>query len=202
MLTAGGNLDWVRKQVSATEDYAQLNALAAAAPVGSHGVLYLPYLAGERSPFSDPTARACYIGISGQTQRSDLVRAVMEGVAFAYRTLLEALTPEVTGLYVVGGGAQSPVWMQILADVLGCAVHIVDKPADAATRGAALIVGRALGWYQSFAPTGNYFPISRTLVPSPIAQTTYQALYPIFAALYPHLRVSFNALAQFTHRQG
>lgn len=198
MLTAGGNLDWVRRQVSATEDYAQLNALASAAPVGSHGVLYLPYLAGERSPFSDPTARACYIGISGQTQRSDLVRAVMEGVAFAYRALLNTLTAEVTGLYVVGGGAQSRVWMQILADVLGCAVHLVDKPADAATRGAALIVGRALGWHQSFAPAATFFPISHTLMPSPAAQATYEALYPIFTALYPQLRAAFRALAQVT----
>lgn len=196
MLTAGGNLDWVRTQVSTAEDYAHLNHVAATAPVGSHGVLYLPYLAGERSPFSDPAARACYIGISGQTQRSDLVRAVMEGVAFAYRALLDALTPEVTGLYVAGGGAQSTVWMQILADVLGCTVHLVDKPADAATRGAALIVGRALGWHQSFAPVGNFFPISQTLIPHPVAQATYQRLYPIFTDLYPQLRASFHALAQ------
>ena len=201
MLTAGGNLDWVRTQVSTVDDYAQLNTLAAAAPVGSHGVLYLPYLAGERSPFSDPAARACYIGISGQTQRSDLVRAVMEGVAFAYRTLLNSLTAEVAGLYIVGGGAQSMVWMQILADVLGCTVHIVDKPADAATRGAALIVGRALGWHSSLAPDDTFFPISRTLMPTPAAQATYQALYPIFAALYPQLRASFRALAQVTSTQ-
>lgn len=201
MLTAGGNLDWVRTQVSTADDYTQLNALAAAAPVGSHGVLYLPYLAGERSPFSDPAARACYIGISGQTQRSDLVRAVMEGVAFAYRALLNSLTAEVTGLYVVGGGAQSMVWMQMLADVLGCTVHIVDKPADAATRGAALIVGRALGWHSTLAPDDTFFPISRTLMPTPAAQATYQALYPIFAALYPQLRASFRALAQVTSTQ-
>lgn len=198
MLTAGGNLDWVRAQVVHTDDYTQINQLAAGAPVGSHGVLYLPYLAGERSPFSDPQARACYIGISGQTQQSDLVRAVMEGVCFAYRALLTALTEQVDALYVVGGGAQSAVWMQILADVIGCPVHVVDKPADAAARGAAIIAGRALGWYSSFAPSGNFFPLSRTVEPSPAAQATYQSLYPIFARLYPQLQATFRALAQVT----
>lgn len=196
MLTAGGNLDWVRTQLVSTEDYAHLNELASVAPVGSHGVLYLPYLAGERSPFSDPYARACYIGISGQTQRSDLVRAVMEGVCFAYRALLEALTDEVAALYVVGGGAQSRVWMQILADVLGCPVHVVAKPADAAARGAAIITGRALGWYNRFAPHDGFFPISQTMQPNPTAQASYQSLYPIFTNLYPHLRAAFAALAQ------
>lgn len=196
MLTAGGNLDWVRTQVAGADDYTQLNALADVTPVGSHGVLYLPYLAGERSPFSDPQARACYIGISGQTQQGDLVRAVMEGVCFAYRALLEALTADVAALYVVGGGAQSTVWMQILADVLSCPVHVVDKPADAAARGAAIIAGRALGWYHSFAPHDDFFPVVQTLHPTPTAQKRYQGLYPIFTDLYPQLRATFSALAQ------
>lgn len=196
MLTAGGNLDWVRTQVVGTENYAQLTALADSAPVGSHGLLYLPYLAGERSPFCDPQARACYVGISGQTQRSDLVRAVMEGVCFAYRALLEALTADVAALYVVGGGAQSTVWMHILADVLGCPVHVVDKPADAAARGAAIIAGRALGWYHSFAPHDDFFPVVQTLQPTPSAQKSYQGIYPIFTGLYPQLHAAFSALAQ------
>lgn len=196
MLTAGGNLDWVRTRLVDANDYAQINALAAAAPVGSHGVLYLPYLAGERSPFSDPNARACYIGISGRTERSDLVRAVMEGTGFAYRSLLEALSNEAQALYVVGGGARSTVWMQILADILGCPVHVVAEPTNAAARGAAIIVGRALGWYDSFAPHQTFFPIQQTFHPDTAAHHTYQSLYPIFSRLYPQLRTTFAALAQ------
>lgn len=196
MLTAGGNLDWVRTQVVGTDDYAQINDLAAAAPVGSQGVVYLPYLAGERSPFSDPNARACYIGISGRTERSDLVRAVMEGTGFAYRALLEALTSDAEALYVVGGGARSTVWMQILADILGCPVHIVAEPTNAAARGAAIIVGRALGWYDSFVPRPTFFPVERTFHTNAAAQQSYQSLYPIFTHLYPQLRATFAALAQ------
>lgn len=196
MLTAGGNLDWVRAHLIDTNDYGQINALAAAAPVGSHGVLYLPYLAGERSPFSDPNARACYIGISGRTERSDLVRAVMEGIGFAYRSLLEALTEEATALYLVGGGARSTVWMQILADIFGCPVHVVAEPANATARGAAIIVGRALGWYKSFVPQPAFFPIQQSFHPNVAAHSTYQSLYPIFTHLYPQLRTTFAVLAQ------
>lgn len=196
MLTAGGNLDWVRTRLIDTDDYTQINVLAAAAPVGSHGVLYLPYLAGERSPFSDPNARACYIGISGRTERSDLVRAVMEGTGFAYRSLLEALTDEAEALYVVGGGARSAVWMQILADILGCPVHVVAEPANAAARGAAILVGRALGWYDSFVPHPTFFPVQQSFHPNAAARHTYQSLYPIFSRLYPQLRTTFAALAE------
>jgi len=198
MLTAGGNLDWVRTQIIESEDYAQIDLLANAAPMGSHGVLYLPYLAGERSPFTDPYARACYIGISGRTQRSDMVRAVMEGSCFAYRTLLETITTQATALYVAGGGAQSSIWMQILADVIGSPVHIVANPTDAAARGAALIVGRALGWYDTFAPDAAFFPVAQTLQPDPAAQAIYHDLYPIFTQLYPQLRDSFTTLAQIS----
>lgn len=198
MLTAGGNLDWVRTQIVCADDYTQINQLAAAAPAGSHGVLYLPYLAGERSPFSDPLARACYIGISGRAQRCDLVRAVMEGSCFAYRALLETLTNEVAALYVVGGGAQSSVWMQILADVIGCPVKIVANPADAAARGAAIMVGRALGWYDGFTPNDAFFPVAQTLLPKPTTHAIYQALYPVFTDLYPQLRASFSMLAQIS----
>ena len=196
MVTAGGNLNWVRTEVAGADDYTQINQLAAAAPVGSHGVLYLPYLAGERSPFSDPNARACYIGISGRAERSDLVRAVMEGTGFAYRTLLEALTDEAQALYVVGGGARSTVWMQILADILGCPVAVVAEPANAGARGAAIMVGHALGWYDSFAPHPAFFPIEQTFHPNATAQKSYQSLYPIFTQLYPQLRTTFAALAQ------
>lgn len=195
MLTAGGNLDWVRTQVAGVDDYAQINDLAAMAPVGSHGVIYLPYLAGERSPFSDPNARACYIGISGRTERSDLVRAVMEGTGFAYRSLLEALTSDAEVLYVVGGGARSAVWMQILADILGCSVAVVAQPTNAAARGAAIIVGHALGWYDSFVPHPTFFPVERTFYPNAVAQQSYQSLYPIFTHLYPQLCATFAALA-------
>lgn len=198
MLTAGGNLAWARSQVApqlnGDEDYETINRLAASAPPGSHGVLYLPHLAGERSPFRDVDARACYIGISHRTTRADLLRAVMEGVAYAYRSLLDALETPPGDLVVAGGGAQSAVWMQILADVVGRTVHVVDEPEQAAARGAAIIAGRSLGWYRSYAPS-ELFPLSGAYTASPHAQARYDGLYAIYKQVYPQLQDVFAQLA-------
>src|SRR5690606_11355042 len=128
-------------------DFDLLNELAAAAPAGSRGLLYLPYLAGERSPFNAPDARACFIGLSAETSAGEMARAVLEGTALAYRSLREALNVVQSGpLLLVGGGAKSPPWAQVLADVLAAPVHVAADPGNAPARGAALIAGQTLGW--------------------------------------------------------
>ncbi|OSC38148.1 xylulokinase [Mycobacterium decipiens] len=194
MLTAGGNLDWVRAEIARDEDYGALNEIAAAAPVGSNGMIYLPYLNGERSPFRDPHARACFVGIGGRTTRADLIRAVMEGVCFAYRSLFDGLETMAETLYVVGGGAKSDVWMQILADVLGRELQVVAEPEHAAVRGAAIIVGREMGWYEDFAPR-DIIPVARSYAPRDRAHSAYEEQYGVFVALYPRLRSAFAQLA-------
>jgi xylulokinase len=201
VLTAGGNLEWLRSALATPEgaqpDYARLNALAAQAQPGSDGVLYLPYLNGERSPFSDPNARAGFLGISSATTQADLVRAVMEGTAYAYRSLREALDVARGGaLMLAGGGGQSAVWVQILADVLASPVQVTAAPGDAPARGAAIIAGRALGWYDNLVPGEDFFPAQATYTPVEANVRVYDRLYPIFTGLYPALRASFAALAQ------
>lgn len=198
VLTAGGNLEWLRGALAGAQyDYARLNELAAAAPAGSHGVVYLPYLNGERSPFSDPHARAGFLGISGATTQADLVRAVMEGTALAYRALRDTLGVEQTGsLRLAGGGGQSPVWVQIMADVLDRPVEVVAAPGDAPARGAALVAGKALGWYASLAPSAAFFPVAATYQPHAAHAALYDRLYPVFAEIYPALRATFAALAR------
>ncbi|MEV0945309.1 FGGY-family carbohydrate kinase [Rhodococcus sp. NPDC049939] len=193
MLTAGGNLEWVRGKIAEGMDYAQLNATAEQSPIGSNGTIYLPYLNGERSPFHDPNARACYIGISNQTDRADLIRAVMEGVCFGYRSLFEALGTTAETLYVVGGGAKSTIWMQILADVLARELQVVSQPENAAAHGAAIIAGRELGWYETYAPPG-LFHVTRSYEPRESACATYEAQYGVFAAVYPQLKSTFTNL--------
>lgn len=200
VLTAGGNLEWLRSALMTPEgeqpDYARLNGLAAQAAPGSGGVLYLPYLNGERSPFSDANARAGFLGISGATTQSDLVRAVMEGTAFAYRALREALGVAPGGvLMLAGGGGKSPVWAQMLADMLAAPVQVAAAPGDAPARGAAIIAGRALGWYAGLTPGAEFFPAQATYTPIAANVRVYDRLYPIFAGLYPALRASFAALA-------
>lgn len=200
MLTAGGNVEWWLTQLVAAGDrqvsYAELNELVARAPAGSGGVIYLPYLAGERSPFSDPNARGAFVGLATRTTSAELARAVLEGVAFAYRSLRDALQIQQDGpLFMVGGGAKSPIWPQILADVLACPVQVVAAPGDAAARGAAIIAGVGLGWYSSFAPRADFFPVAHSFTPQAEASQRYADLYPIFQQLYPQLRPAFTRLA-------
>ena len=201
MLTAGGNLEWFRTQIASSElriaSYEQLNEQAAASPVGSGGVIYLPYLAGERSPFSDPQARGAFIGIGTQTTQADLARAVMEGVAFAYRSLRDALGLTSTDpLALAGGGAKSPLWPQILADVLGAPVQVMASPGDAAARGAAILAGIGLGWYSSYTPDAEFFLVAQHFAPQLAYRQQYDELYGIFQTLYPQLRTAFGQLAR------
>ncbi len=201
VLTAGGNLDWLRQVLvplgQPLPAYDALDALAAGVRPGSGGVLYLPYLNGERSPFNAPQARAGFLGISGATTQAELVREAMEGVAYAYRALREAIGVVQRGpLRLAGGGGQSAVWAQILADVVEVSEQVVADQGDAPAGGAALVAGQALGWYSSLAPVEHVIPVAATYVPNPRHLQRYDHLYGIFVGVYPALRSAFAALAQ------
>jgi xylulokinase len=201
MLTAGGNLDWFRTQAASYQlpvtSYQWVNDQVATVPAGSRGLIYLPYLAGERSPFNDSHARGAFIGLSTLSTQADMARAVMEGVAMAYRSLCEALNIGPGGsLYLVGGGAKSPIWPQIMADGLACSVQVVDAPGDAAARGAAILAGVSLGWYTRYAPSADFFPVVRTYSPHAANVQLYNELYTVFRSLYPQLQGAFTDLAR------
>lgn len=199
MLTAGGNLDWLRGALGRGQavGYAEMEALAASAPAGSRGVLYLPYLAGERSPFTDPHARACFVGMGSDTGAGELARAVLEGTALAYRSLCGVLGLGAgEPLLLAGGGGKSPVWCQILADVLNRPVHLLAEPGNAGALGAAILAGVGLGWYDSLYPDDAFFPVATRYEPETGNAALYDELYPLFERLYPQLRESFAALAR------
>ncbi|MCC6456247.1 MAG: hypothetical protein IT328_14935 [Caldilineaceae bacterium] len=209
MLTAGGNLEWLRslfcsvmgQEAANGVDFDLLNRLAASAPAGSHGLLYLPYLAGERSPFNAPDARACFIGLSAQSGASEMARAVLEGTALAYRALRETLAVEQSGpLLLVGGGAKSPLWAQIFADVLAAPVHVAADPGNAAARGAALIAGQTLGWFEGYMPAPDFFPVAQVYTPNPAHYALYDRLFGLFTLLHRQLESTFAGLAAV--RQG
>ncbi|MEW5958556.1 MAG: FGGY-family carbohydrate kinase [Chloroflexota bacterium] len=210
MLTAAGNFEWLRQQFGPLElaawpaqeanPYDILNAQAAQAPAGSHGVIYLPYLAGERSPFRDAHARGVFFGLTVNTTRQDLYRAVLEGVAFSMRAIRQAMSlanqMAASELSLVGGGARSALWAQIFADVFACRVKVLADPGDVGARGAALIAGKALGWYDSFWPNAAYFPVQGVYEPASPAVQQYDRLFTVFGGLYPALQASFTALGQ------
>jgi xylulokinase len=155
---AGGvSLEWLRDMVVAPDDglgrgtptLADLDRVAASVPAGARGVMFAPWLKGERSPVADTAMRASFLNVGIDTGRAEMVRAVLEGVAHQVRWLLETSEKVVRhplrDLRVVGGGAQSDVWCQIHADVLGRPLHRVAEPLLANVRGAALFAGLVTG---------------------------------------------------------
>ncbi|MCC7447046.1 MAG: hypothetical protein IT324_06500 [Anaerolineae bacterium] len=188
LLTAGGNLDWVRDLFDIA-DYGDLITQALNQPPTA--LLYLPYLNGERSPFSDPFARGAFIGLSARHTRPDLCRAVLEGVIFAYRHALDALIGEpVSRLTLTGGGTRSRAWCQLFADITYTPVTIAEDAAHVGARGAVLAAQVAAGQYADYNPAG-FFPAAAALEPDNRQRDHYDRQYALFKAAYPALKDIF-----------
>jgi gluconokinase len=178
---------------------AQLLALAAEMPAGSAGLIMLPYLLSERAPHWDALARGAYVGLTRHHRRGHLVRAALEGVCQQLALVLAALRDagnEVHEIRATGGFAQSPLWRQMLADVLAMPVGY---PAghEGSAFGAALLGMQALGIVDSIDLAGELVGIDDVVEPDPDAAAVYAELLPTFAALYEALGPAFAALGRF-----
>jgi xylulokinase len=191
MLSAAGSLGWLRRSLGEGASPADLDAEAAAWEPGVEGLLFAPYLAGERTPHADPNARGAFVGLSLRHDRGALVRAVLEGVAFGLRDSLELLRGlgcAVEVGRVSGGGARSGLWLRIVASVLGIPLERTEVEEGAAF-GAALLGGVATG---VFADVGEAVTacvrVRGEIEPDPAWQRRYAEEYERFRALYPALR--------------
>ena len=200
--TGGRALEWVRDLMFAAgpgppASFDALSTAAAGVPAGSNGVLFTPWLAGERSPVDDRCARGGFHNLSLGTSRLDLVRAVLEGVAYNSRWLAEAVDRFMGRLLepirMVGGGATSTLWCQIHADVLGRRVERVADPVDANLRGAALLAALSLG---HLVPGELRALVSTdgTFDPDPSTRANYDRLYAEFPKLYAAQKPMFARL--------
>lgn len=164
-------------------------------PPGSDGLLFLPYLTGERTPHLDPFARGVFFGIGVHHHRAHFVRAVLEGIAFAQRNALDLLPQlhiEPTQIVVSGGGGQNQHWHQILADVTGLEVSIVDGGHGAAF-GAALLAGVGSAVFQNIRDASSRcIRLRPAAEPRSATRTTYDTSYAVFCELYSELRSSFR----------
>lgn len=151
-LCAGLALRWLRNQVLGGQSYRELDRMAASVPAGSDGLFFLPYLAGERTPHMDAEARAMFAGLTLRHGQAHLVRATMEGVAYTMCDGLDILRDSgqaVRQIIASGGGAQSPLWMQILSDVFQVEIKL-SKMAEQAAVGAAMTAGVGCGLYPDY----------------------------------------------------
>jgi xylulokinase len=201
MLSAAGSLRWFRDVFQPGLPYDELVAPAAQIPPGSEGLLFLPYLTGERTPHPDPLARGAYVGLTVRHTLSHLTRAVLEGVAFGLRDsfelMKEAGLAEIKQVRVTGGGARSPLWRQILADILGTELVTVSS-VEGAAYGAALLAATGAGVFTDVpAACTMAIQITGTVGPGP-AKQAYEEFYPLYRNLYPILSPNFNAIAQMT----
>lgn len=162
--------------------YAELDAEASRAPAGSGGMTFHPYLMGERSPLWNPQLRAAFLGVTAASDRGHFARAVMEGVAMSVRDAARDHDDRLRGtMRLIGGGSNSRVWAQILADVLGREL-VVPRHRDASF-GTALLAAHGIGWYASLADAVTACQgVERTVAPEPGALATYNALFEVYRA--------------------
>ena len=193
MLSAAGSLRWFRDAVAPGTGYDELLAGVETVPAGSDGLWFLPYLSGERSPHPDPQARGAFVGLTVAHDRRHLARAVLEGVAYGLRDGLDLMIaagmPAPSQIRVSGGGTASPLWRQILADVLDTELATVST-TEGAAYGAALLAAVASGWFASVDEAASQLvTVTPAATPGPDTEryaqghARYQALYP---ALAPH----------------
>ena len=200
MLSAAGSLQWYRDALAPGVSFDGLIAEATNVSPGSEGLLFLPYLSGERTPHPDPLARGAWVGLTIRHGRPHLTRAVLEGVAFGIKdsfTLIQG-----TGLggieqvRVSGGGAKSALWRQIMADVLGAELVTVNT-TEGAAYGAALLAAVGAGFYGTVDEACQAtIEITGRTEPGPAA-AAYADVYPLYQALYPALQNEFKAIGDW-----
>lgn len=208
MSTTGAIVSWLRREFALDVSHDALSAEAAASPPGARGLLLLPYFSGERTPFADPSARGVIVGLTLQHTRADVHRAILEGIAYGVRHILETFTDAgitVDTIRASGGGTRSPVGMQVVADVTG-REQVVAHAAYGAAYGAAYLAATTLGLVvpgEDISRTGGvpvpgddtWFRSDRRIIPDPATTAVYDRGYALFRRLYRDTRPVVHALA-------
>jgi xylulokinase len=208
-LSSGGSLRWYRDVFGDAEQstaralgvdpYQLLCGEAATAPTGCEGLIFLPYLTGERCPYPDPYARGAFIGLTLRHQRAHMVRAVLEGVGYGLRDSLEIfhdMGVHPTQIRLSGGGARSAVWRQMLGDIFGrecVTINMDEGPAF----GVALLAGVGTGIYPDVPRAcQSTIAVTERVTPIDAHVAVYNRYYPIFRKLYADLKDEFTAIAR------
>lgn len=197
--TAGESLQWFKnafdsqetsQPVASSDIFHRYNQAIANVPDGSGGVIFLPYLNGERTPYWDSSARGVYFGLNLGTTKPHMIKAIMEGVSFALRhniETIEALGIQIDEVRAVGGGLRSPVWLQTLGKILKKPISTVNMP-DTANLGNTLLCGKALGLVDSYQRAVERLVTTEQTVHYPEGAAVYEKQYSLFLELYPKLQ--------------
>lgn len=180
-----------------TSLYDYLSKVMSETPAGCDGVIFTPWLHGNRCPFEDPNAAGAFFNIKLETGKRDLIRSVIEGVCFQNRWMYEQQAKKVDvsdTIRFVGGGALSDVTCQILADVLGKTVETVDSPQNVGAVGAAAVIGVGIGEIESLSKVKDFIPAAKTFTPNPENKAVYDKNYEVFKEFYKNNKKAYKAL--------
>jgi xylulokinase len=206
--TAGGNLTFLRDKILYHKDelmreehvpdvYKVMDRIAAKVPAGSNGVIYTPWLYGERSPIEDGNVRASIFNLSLENSREDIIRAFLEGVALNTRWMLDPaekfLGRKFESLNFVGGGAKSSIWCQIFADVMNLNIRRVKDPIEVNAKGAAFIAAEALGMLK-FEELRDHVEIETEFTPNPANRAIYDKIFAEFVTYYNQTKGIYKRL--------
>ena len=206
MLSAGGSFQWLRDTLSARGQisFDQLTGLAQDVSPGSDGLIFLPYLSGERMPYDDPLARGGWIGLTQRHSRAHLVRAVMEGITFGLYDLLQiirGLGMDIESIYASGGASESGLWRQMLADVFDAEI-VTTNATQGAAFGAAMLAGIGAGVFKNADEAAEAtIVITGSTDPNPQSHKVYERAFEMYRSLYPQLKRSFQEMAEFSNRK-
>ncbi len=194
---AGLSLQWMRSQLMAGAEYPTLTEEAAKAELGSQGLYWLPYLMGERTPHLDATARAAWVGLTAKHTRADLIRSIIEGVCYSQKDgldIIEEMGVQLHSVRLSGGGAQSPFWRQLMADVLNKQITTL-ATQEGSAYGAALLAAVGTGAYNSVEECCRAaIHEVDTVSPRPEYAHEYARLHGIFQSIYPALKPIYGSL--------
>jgi len=206
--TAGGAYRWYR-DVLCEHDIARAEAegksvydimgqAAAASKPGSRGVTFLPYLTGERCPYPDPNARGTFFGLSLMTERSDITRSVMEGVTFSLRQVIDIMRTfaDCKQIYLSGGGAKSPLWRQMTADICQMPVYTTTSAGEGGAFGAVLVAGVGCGVFSGLNEAVSCIEMDTETLPTEANKAAYEDAYGVYSMLYHCLKPAFDAQAE------
>ena len=206
-LTAGGAYRWYRDELCKAEDiqakaegrnvYDVMGELAEESVPGAHGVVFTPYLTGERCPYPDPNARGSFYGLTLGTKKGDITRSVMEGVTYSLRQLVDIMGSFAKNekVYASGGGSVSPLWRQMQADIFNLPVYTMSAASEGGAYGAILVAGVGAGIWKNLGEAVKVIRAETETLPNPENQAAYNDTYEIYGKLYHALKPVYDASA-------
>lgn len=187
-LSAGLSMKWLKEKIINTDSYDEMSMLAESVPPGSEGLIYLPYLTGERTPHMNSLAKGMFFGLTLKHNKADMIRAVMEGVVFSLKDCMDIFINmglKIDKIISSGGGARSKTWKQIMADVFGFDVY-TSSAIEQASMGAAILAGLGVGWYSCAGEAaGKLVSLHEEVIkPIPSNHEVYMKNLEIYRNLY------------------